>query len=119
MKLDSVPLFDRLAGCERVLLAGAGGGFDVFCGLPLYFALRRRGVAVELGDVHRTSRTRGSQLYINPLMSMVFAFELGPLAERVTYLDALEQTETIFDISRVLEAVRREGGHRPRRRIPL
>jgi hypothetical protein len=317
MQLDSVPLFERLAGCERVLLAGAGGGFDIFCGLPLYFALRSRGcevhlanlsfsrlpiphdspcpvvrvdarteghpeyfperslsewferehgedvsiwafaksgvqplrrayeqvlretgadaivlvdggtdslmrgdeaglgtpaedmssiaavhgLAVELaptrllisvgfgvdhfhgvahadvleaiaelaraggylgafallpgmpeveryrqaceyvcrttsppsivnlsilsaiegefGDVHRTERTRGSELFINPLMSLVFAFELAPLAKRVTYLAQLEHTHTIFDVARQIEAVYHRKDRRPRRSIPL
>ena len=50
VRLDEQPLFARLAGCERILLAGAGGGFDLFCGLPLYFALRRRGHHVELAN---------------------------------------------------------------------
>ncbi|MCA9680837.1 MAG: DUF1152 domain-containing protein [Myxococcales bacterium] len=72
----------------------------------------------EFGDHHRTERTRGSELFINPLMSLVFAFELAPLARRVTYLDALESTQSIFDIARVLEAVHREGRrHRPK--IPI
>jgi hypothetical protein len=72
----------------------------------------------QFGDHHRTDRTRGSELFINPLMNLVFAFELAPLAERVLYLGALEQTETIFDIVRVLEAVYATG-RRPRRTIPL
>lgn len=73
----------------------------------------------EFGDHHRTERTRGSELFINPLMSLVFAFELGPLARRVQYLDALEHTQTIFEISAVLEGVRNARGSRPRRNIPL
>ena len=43
MQLGRLPLFDELASANRILLAGAGGGFDVFCGLPLYFALRSAG----------------------------------------------------------------------------
>jgi hypothetical protein len=73
----------------------------------------------EFGDVHRTERTRGTELFINPLMSLMFAFELAPLAERVTYLEMLEHTRTIFDIALVIEAVRRTGDRRPRRGIPL
>ncbi len=33
------PFFKALASSRRILIAGMGGGFDVFCGLPLYFAL--------------------------------------------------------------------------------
>ena len=32
-----LPLFDEVRRAENVLIAGAGGGFDVFSGLPLYF----------------------------------------------------------------------------------
>jgi hypothetical protein len=35
------PLWSRLAGCERILIAGCGGGYDVFSGLPLFFALHK------------------------------------------------------------------------------
>jgi hypothetical protein len=53
--LRSVPLFDRLAGSRSVLIAGAGGGFDVFAGLPLYFALRAQGKDVHLANLTFTS----------------------------------------------------------------
>lgn len=72
----------------------------------------------EFGDVHRTPRTRGSELFINPLMSLMFAFELRPVAERILYLDALEPTRTIFEIAAVIEAVRRHG-RRTKPSIPL
>ena len=45
------PLFDQLAASERILLAGAGGGFDVFSALPLYFALREAGKHVRLASL--------------------------------------------------------------------
>jgi len=38
--LLQLPLFKTLAGKKSILLAGAGGGFDVFSGIPLYFALK-------------------------------------------------------------------------------
>lgn len=51
--LDS-RLGKRLLGCERILIAGAGGGYDVFCGLPLYFALRHAGKQVSLANLSFT-----------------------------------------------------------------
>ena len=33
--LLSIPFFDALAEADSILLVGAGGGFDVSCGLPL------------------------------------------------------------------------------------
>ncbi|MFD7658204.1 DUF1152 domain-containing protein [Actinosynnema sp. NPDC059797] len=45
------PLFDRLAPASSVLVAGAGGGFDVYAGLPLVFALRGLGKRVHLANL--------------------------------------------------------------------
>ncbi len=50
MKIDSVPLFSRLQQCQRILIAGAGGGYDVFSGLPLYFRLKELGRDVWLAN---------------------------------------------------------------------
>jgi len=41
MQLD-LPIFPQLANCKNLLIAGMGGGFDIFCGLPIYFELQRR-----------------------------------------------------------------------------
>ena len=49
--LDRLPLFEALADAKRVLIAGAGGGFDVMSGLPLAFALRRMGKDVHLANL--------------------------------------------------------------------
>ena len=40
----------RILKAKSVLIAGAGGGFDVFCGLPLYFALSNLGIPVHLAN---------------------------------------------------------------------
>ncbi len=46
-----LPIFNELDGAKNILIAGAGGGFDVFCGLPLYFALKRAGKTVHLANL--------------------------------------------------------------------
>lgn len=46
----NLPSAEMLLGCENLLIAGMGGGFDVFRGLPVYFELRRRGRRVHLGN---------------------------------------------------------------------
>ncbi len=46
----NLPIFNKLQNSQRVLIAGAGGGFDVFAGLPLYFALKRKGMTVYLAN---------------------------------------------------------------------
>lgn len=49
--LSIPPLFAALAPARRVLIAGAGGGFDVYAGLPLAFALWGSGVQVHLASL--------------------------------------------------------------------
>ena len=49
--LARLPFFSELEPAKRVLVAGAGGGFDVLCGLPLYFALRAAGKTVHLANL--------------------------------------------------------------------
>jgi hypothetical protein len=39
--LEENPILGRLNGCQRILIAGAGGGFDVFAGVPLALALAK------------------------------------------------------------------------------
>jgi hypothetical protein len=45
------PFLAELEPAGHVLVAGAGGGFDVFSGLPLYFALRAAGKKVSLANL--------------------------------------------------------------------
>jgi hypothetical protein len=51
MALGESRLFEHLSGARRILLAGAGGGCDVYCAIPLYLALRERGAEVHLGNL--------------------------------------------------------------------
>ncbi|WP_433797155.1 DUF1152 domain-containing protein [Actinoplanes sp. CA-252034] len=46
-----LPFFEALADSRRVLIAGAGGGFDVYAGLPLGLALRDAGRTVHFGSL--------------------------------------------------------------------
>ncbi|MEO8397765.1 MAG: DUF1152 domain-containing protein [Chloroflexota bacterium] len=46
----NLPIFDQVSDCKNLLIAGMGGGFDVFCGLPIYFELQRRGINVHLAN---------------------------------------------------------------------
>jgi hypothetical protein len=64
----------------------------------------------DFGDVHRTRRTRGSKLWINPIMAMYFGFDLAALARRVLYLHRLKATRTMFEVSAVIEAFQRTCG---------
>jgi len=51
MNLSRLPLFEELQGAQTILLAGAGGGYDIFCGLPLFHALRAQGKTVHLANL--------------------------------------------------------------------
>lgn len=51
MQLSTLPFFVELEQSKTLLLAGAGGGFDIFCGLPLYFSLRAAGKTVYLANL--------------------------------------------------------------------
>jgi hypothetical protein len=75
----------------------------------------------EFGDHRSVPRTRESphELFINPLMSLLWSFELDALAQRCLYARALASTQTIFEVHAVIEAFRRETKTRPRRPIPL
>jgi hypothetical protein len=47
----SSPFLDALGPARNVLVAGIGGGFDVFSGLPLYFGLQAEGKQVHLANL--------------------------------------------------------------------
>ncbi|MFI5908626.1 DUF1152 domain-containing protein [Dactylosporangium sp. NPDC051541] len=73
------PLFAALRHSRRVLIAGAGGGFDVYAGLPLAFALRARGVAVHLGNLSFTALHRlDLDAWIDPDVAAVGPETNGP-----------------------------------------
>lgn len=73
----------------------------------------------KFGDVHRTDRTRGSELFINPLMSQYFAFELTAVAQRLLYLDALAQTQTMQEVVALISGFRGGLTPKPWRSIPV
>src|ERR1051325_6965281 len=50
----NIPFFNELDKAQNILIAGAGGGFDVFCGLPLYFWLKKAGKTVHLANLSFT-----------------------------------------------------------------
>jgi hypothetical protein len=46
----NLPILEQLESCNNVLIAGMGGGFDLFCGLPIYFDLLNCGQTVHLAS---------------------------------------------------------------------
>jgi hypothetical protein len=60
----------------------------------------------EFGDVRFTTRTRNSELFVNPLMSLYFSVDAVGLAERNLYLHRLEHTQLMRQISSIIEEFR-------------
>ncbi|MER6128621.1 DUF1152 domain-containing protein [Streptomyces sp. NPDC001795] len=62
----------------------------------------------DFGNVHFTERTKNSELFINPLMSLYFCVDAPGLARRNLYLDRLEKTSLMRQISTIIEEFRDE-----------
>ncbi|MBX3083214.1 MAG: DUF1152 domain-containing protein [Anaerolineae bacterium] len=58
----NLPILDQLANSQNILIAGMGGGFDIFCGLPLYFTLCDMGKRVHLANYSFVDLTLASLL---------------------------------------------------------
>jgi hypothetical protein len=71
MQLLNLPLFNELNQSETILLAGAGGGFDIFCGLPLYFALKNLGKTVHLANLSFSYLPDGGEPRLSPSLLKV------------------------------------------------
>ncbi|KAA3639268.1 MAG: hypothetical protein DWQ02_03995 [Bacteroidetes bacterium] len=65
--LNQIPIFEALKDSQSILLAGAGGGFDIFCGIPLYFNLKQQGKKVTLANLSFTwlSETTSEKVFPN------------------------------------------------------
>jgi len=61
----------------------------------------------EFGDHHSPytkDRTGSSKLYISPLMSMWWCFDLEAVAKRVLYLDKIKNTETASEVAAIINS---------------
>jgi hypothetical protein len=72
----------------------------------------------SFGDVRFTDRTRGSELFVNPLMSLYFAFDLPGLAARCLYLDRIEDTCLMRQVHSRIAEFRESTVTRPPRTFP-
>ena len=72
----------------------------------------------EFGNVPVDERTRGGELFVNPLMAMYFTVELGALARRLLYREHLEATEDLYEVRAVIESFRAGVTRRERRAFP-
>ena len=60
----------------------------------------------EYGDYHATHRTEGSKLWINPLMTLFWAFELDAVARRCLYIDKVRDTRSYSRLTLAIEEFR-------------
>ncbi|PWJ04084.1 hypothetical protein DKG34_29980 [Streptomyces sp. NWU49] len=72
----------------------------------------------SFGDVRFTDRTRDSELFVNPLMSLYFAFDLPGLASRCLYLDRIEETYLMRQVHSRIAEFRETTVTRPPRSFP-
>ncbi len=63
--INQIPIFEELKESKSILLAGAGGGFDIFSGIPLYFNLKKQGKKVILANYSFTwlSQTTSEKVF--------------------------------------------------------
>jgi hypothetical protein len=73
----------------------------------------------EFGDYHLTSKTRGSRLWISPLMPIYWFFDLKAVARRNLLLPELRYTDTMSDAVRALVRCTETLAKRKPSRIPL
>jgi hypothetical protein len=78
----------------------------VFAAMPQHVSIVTSSIlsAIEghYGDHHRTDRTRGSTLWINPLMALCWCFQLRAVAQRIHYLDAMKKTNSYDEVRQVI-----------------
>lgn len=63
MPLGVSQLFEYVSTAKRILLAGAGGGCDVYCGIPLYLALREQGASVHLANLSFANLSLSTKIF--------------------------------------------------------
>lgn len=75
-------------------------------------------LAGHYGNHHSTSRTRGSKLWINPLMSVYWCFYLDNIAERILYLEEVKDTQDYMEIRGIISTFRQAINKKLRGTIP-
>ena len=118
--LGVVGLLDQMPEARRYREATEA----VFARMPHHVSIVSSSILSALagmyGDQHATDRTAGSELWINPLMTVYWCFRLAPVAERILYREAMLATRSYLDITAaILEFRMRCPSIRPPMAIPL
>ncbi len=72
----------------------------------------------RFGNYHRTERTRSSELFISPLMSMYWGFDLDAVVAQHMYLNVLQDTHSIWDVQLAIQEFRNGLPLRKHQSIP-
>ncbi len=125
-------VFDRIAELTR-----AGGFLGSGALLPQTRCGRLYTDAVSFAFAHQQQQRRshihklvsasargeygsqGPDVWLSPLLSLVWFFALDEVARSHRFLAGLHETETIWDVHTRIEAARRELAVRPRSSIPI
>lgn len=78
----NLPILEALEGCRSVLVAGMGGGFDVFCGVPILLTLQQAGHTVHLANLSFSdvASLRGGQRLSPNVLGVNYAAMPAPAA---------------------------------------
>jgi hypothetical protein len=77
MPFLTLPFFKEIENARSILLAGAGGGFDIFSGLPLYFGLRNLGKQIHLANLSFSPLSNATGRWLSPALMEVTAQTQG------------------------------------------
>ncbi len=77
MAIDRQPGLEALAAADTVLIAGAGGGFDLYCGLPAALWLESQGKTTVLASLAFTYLQGVDEPWIRPGLKQVGALSDG------------------------------------------
>jgi len=58
------------------------------------------------GDHHRTRRTIGTELWINPLMLLYMAFDVAKVADNILYFSDLSDCQSIEQVRTIISQFR-------------
>jgi hypothetical protein len=73
----------------------------------------------EFGDFHATDRTGTSELFVNPLMSLYWFYDIPGVARWMGFYDAIRYTSTTYEVWDAIHRHREQLGLRSRKPIPL
>ena len=72
------------------------------------------------GDFHKTNRTNGSNLWINPLMTIFWCFDLRSIINKIKYYDLIKEVNTIGEFNLKLTEYRKNLKNiREKKQIPI